>query len=116
VSIIHSVEYRLLNNDQLGCYIALGNFDRAQELLDGVPAAIDKKKIGGKDLPTEVFLKKKSNLTLLSSLTSLTHDVVVALYKKKQLNRTGSEEGWIRSIRINPAEGPFHLYAMASVD
>jgi hypothetical protein len=84
--------------------------------LDGVPAAIDKKKIGGKDLPTEVFLKKKSNLTLLSSLISLTHDIVVALYKKKQLNRTGSEEGWIRSIRINPAEGPFHLYTISSVD
>jgi hypothetical protein len=42
-----------------GCYIALGNYEKAQELLDAVPAAMEKKKIGGKDLPTEVFIKKK---------------------------------------------------------
>jgi hypothetical protein len=42
-----------------GCYISLGNFTRAQELLDAAPAAMDKKKMSGKDLPTEVFIKKK---------------------------------------------------------
>jgi hypothetical protein len=42
-----------------GCYIALGNYEKAQELLDAVPAAMEKKKISGKDLPTEVFIKKK---------------------------------------------------------
>jgi hypothetical protein len=42
-----------------GCYISLGNYTRAQELLDAAPAAMDKKKMSGKDLPTEVFIKKK---------------------------------------------------------
>ena len=35
------------------------DYDKAQELLDKIPELIDKKKIGGKDLPTEVFIKKK---------------------------------------------------------
>ena len=43
-----------------GCYISLRNYEKAQELLDKVPDLIEKRKIGGKDLPTEVFIKKKS--------------------------------------------------------
>ncbi len=42
-----------------GCYTSIKNFEKAQELLDAIPDLIDKKKIGGKDLPTEVFIKKK---------------------------------------------------------
>jgi len=42
-----------------GCHWSLGNRDEAQRLFDLIPGLIDKK-IGGKDLPTEVFLKKKS--------------------------------------------------------
>ena len=42
-----------------GCYISVKNFEKAQELLDKVPELMDKRKIGGKDLPTEVFIKKK---------------------------------------------------------
>jgi hypothetical protein len=45
----------------LGCYINLGNYEKAKELLDAVPDAMEKKKISGKDLPTEVFIKKKSS-------------------------------------------------------
>jgi hypothetical protein len=37
----------------------LGNKDKAQQLLDAIPGLIDLKKMGGKDLPTEVFIKKK---------------------------------------------------------
>lgn len=37
----------------------MGNNDKAQKLFDAIPGLIDKK-IGGKDLPTEVFLKNKS--------------------------------------------------------
>jgi hypothetical protein len=33
--------------------------DKAKELFEQVPALIEKKKIGGKDLPTEVFIKKR---------------------------------------------------------
>jgi hypothetical protein len=27
------------------------------------------------------------------------------MYKKKQVARTGSDEGWVHCIKINPAEG-----------
>ncbi|CAA7271205.1 unnamed protein product [Cyclocybe aegerita] len=36
-----------------GCYIALGQRDKAQGMLDAIPDLIDKKKLSGKDLPTE---------------------------------------------------------------
>lgn len=42
-----------------GCYWSLGNFEEAQRLLEATPAQIDKRKIGNKDLPTEVFIKKR---------------------------------------------------------
>ena len=37
----------------------MGDLDKAKELFEQIPALLDKKKIGGKDLPTEVFIKKK---------------------------------------------------------
>ena len=43
-----------------GCHIALRNYDEAQRLFDQVPVLLEKKKIGGKDLPTEVLIRKKS--------------------------------------------------------
>ncbi|KAI9509593.1 hypothetical protein F5148DRAFT_1186348 [Russula earlei] len=70
-----------------GCYWSLGNLEEAQRLLEATPAQIDKRKIGNKDLPTEVFIKKK-----------------LAFWKGKHVRRTGSEEGWIQSISISPAE------------
>ncbi|KAI0261377.1 hypothetical protein BC834DRAFT_896500 [Gloeopeniophorella convolvens] len=70
-----------------GCHWSLGNFEEAQRLLEGTPAQIDKRKIGNKDLPTEVFIKKK-----------------LAFWKAKHLRRTGSEKDWVRSISISPAE------------
>ena len=42
-----------------GCYVSLHNYEKAHELFEKIPQLIDKKKIGGKDLPTEVFIKKK---------------------------------------------------------
>jgi tetratricopeptide (TPR) repeat protein len=42
-----------------GCHWSLGNIEEAQRLLEATPAQIDKRKIGNKDLPTEVFIKKK---------------------------------------------------------
>ncbi|KAI0077111.1 hypothetical protein K474DRAFT_1662044 [Panus rudis PR-1116 ss-1] len=70
-----------------GCHISLKQYDEAQKLLDQVPELVDKKKIGGKDLPTEVFIKKK-----------------LQFYKEKQKRRTGSEEGFAKCIKISPAE------------
>ena len=48
-----------------GCYISLQDYEQAQKLLDKVPEFIEKRKIGGKDLPTEVFIKKKRAYTPL---------------------------------------------------
>lgn len=48
----------------------MGNNEKAQALLGMVPGLIEKKKISGKDLPTEVFIKKKREC-LLQLLLSL---------------------------------------------
>jgi tetratricopeptide (TPR) repeat protein len=42
-----------------GCHWSLGNLKEVQRLLEATPAQIDKRKVGNKDLPTEVFIKKK---------------------------------------------------------
>ena len=42
-----------------GCHLSLKNYEKAQKLFDAVPELLEKKKIGGKDLPTEVWIKKK---------------------------------------------------------
>ncbi|OCH93858.1 hypothetical protein OBBRIDRAFT_789896 [Obba rivulosa] len=70
-----------------GCYIGVKNYDKAQQLLDEIPGLIDKRKIGGKDLPTEVFIKKK-----------------IAFYKEKQIRWTGSDADYVQCIKISPAE------------
>lgn len=53
-----------------GCHWSLGQYDEAQKLLDAIPGLIDKKKIGGKDLPTEVLIKKKRELSVFLSIVS----------------------------------------------
>ncbi|CCL99980.1 uncharacterized protein FIBRA_02005 [Fibroporia radiculosa] len=70
-----------------GCYISLKNYEKALELFEAIPALLDKKKIGGKDLPTEVFIKKK-----------------LAFYKEKQKRLTGSEDNYVQCMKISPAE------------
>ncbi|KAF8498327.1 outer membrane protein Iml2/Tetratricopeptide repeat protein 39 [Gautieria morchelliformis] len=71
-----------------GCYLSLGNVEKARTILDNVPQLLDRigRKIGGRDLPTEVFIRKK-----------------IAFYKQKQARR-GSEADYAASIRISPAE------------
>jgi hypothetical protein len=49
----------------------LGKHDKAQGLYDAIPDLIDKKKIGGKDLPTEVLIKKKCEYLSLLFFCSL---------------------------------------------
>ncbi|KAA1469289.1 hypothetical protein DENSPDRAFT_864071 [Dentipellis sp. KUC8613] len=70
-----------------GCHWQLKNYEEAQQMMDKIPSLIDKKKIGGKDLPTEVFIKKR-----------------LAFYKGKQTRLTGSEKDYIQAVRISPAE------------
>ncbi|KAJ4482228.1 hypothetical protein J3R30DRAFT_3457864 [Lentinula aciculospora] len=82
-----------------GCHISLALSDetspqekekylnKAQELLDVIPSLLDKRKVGGKDLPTEVLIKKK-----------------LAFYKEKQKRRGGDELKFAQCIQISPAE------------
>ncbi|ETW86282.1 hypothetical protein HETIRDRAFT_471663 [Heterobasidion irregulare TC 32-1] len=70
-----------------GCRWSLRDLPAAQRLLDAIPALIDRKKIGGKDLPTEVLIKKK-----------------LVFYKAKRVRLTGSEAGYAQAITISPAE------------
>ncbi|KAI0807804.1 hypothetical protein C8Q74DRAFT_1443558 [Fomes fomentarius] len=70
-----------------GCYISLKDYEKAQSLLDKVPELIEKRKLGGKDLPTEVFIRKK-----------------IAFYKEKRKLATGSEDQYALAVTISPAE------------
>ncbi|OSX65485.1 hypothetical protein POSPLADRAFT_1134175, partial [Postia placenta MAD-698-R-SB12] len=70
-----------------GCYVSLKNYVKAAELFEAIPALLDKKKIGGKDLPTEVWIRKK-----------------LAFYREKQKRLTGSEADYVLCMKISPAE------------
>ncbi|TCD67048.1 hypothetical protein EIP91_000610 [Steccherinum ochraceum] len=70
-----------------GCHISLKEYEKAQKLFDAIPDLLDKKKIGGKDLPTEVFIKKK-----------------LQFYQDKQKRLTGSTENFAQCMHISPAE------------
>lgn len=99
-----------------GCYFSLGDNDKAQAMLDMVPGLIEKKKMGGKDLPIEVFIKKKREC--LGSLFPIsgrimTHLNVVALYKEKRLRMGGSEHDLVAAIKISPAEGPCFFFLVS---
>ncbi|KAK2459446.1 hypothetical protein APHAL10511_008557 [Amanita phalloides] len=69
-----------------GCYIVIGELDKAQELLDAIPDLIGKK-VAGKAPPTEVFIKKK-----------------IQFYKDKQRRNGGNEARFVESIKIGLAE------------
>ncbi|KAH7342051.1 outer membrane protein Iml2/Tetratricopeptide repeat protein 39 [Rhizoctonia solani] len=77
-----------------GCYLALAKDKpefkaKARALFDSIPKLLDRKKIGGKDLPTEVFIQKK-----------------IDFYKRKHIRRAGpgTENDYVDSIFISPAE------------
>ncbi|KAG8733358.1 hypothetical protein FRC11_006871 [Ceratobasidium sp. 423] len=77
-----------------GCYLALAKEKpefkaKARALFDSIPNLLDRKKIGGKDLPTEVFIQKK-----------------IDFYKRKHIRRAGpgTENDYVDSIFISPAE------------
>ncbi|KAG1797508.1 outer membrane protein Iml2/Tetratricopeptide repeat protein 39 [Suillus plorans] len=70
-----------------GCYFSLKDYNRAQKLLDKIPDHLDKRKLSGRDMPTETFIKKK-----------------LAFYKRKQARLGGDENRFVEAIRISPAE------------
>ncbi|KAJ7052878.1 outer membrane protein Iml2/Tetratricopeptide repeat protein 39 [Mycena amicta] len=72
-----------------GCYISLGSSyrDKAQALLDRVPDLLSKKKVAGKDLPTEVLIRKKLDF-----------------YREKQKRRGGDPARFVEAISISTAD------------
>ncbi|KAJ7869896.1 hypothetical protein B0H14DRAFT_2726703 [Mycena olivaceomarginata] len=70
-----------------GCYVSLGNRAKAQELCDALPELLQRKKVGGKDLPTEVLIRKK-----------------LEFYKEKQKRRGGDPAKFVECISISPAD------------
>ncbi|KAF7292169.1 hypothetical protein MIND_01244000 [Mycena indigotica] len=70
-----------------GCYISLGQREKAQEFLDRVPELLSKKRVGGKDLPTEVMIRKK-----------------LEFYREKQKRRGGDPAKFVEAISISTAD------------
>lgn len=101
-----------------GCHISLSlstelspeekekHLNKAQELLDALPNLLDKRKMGGKDLPTEVFIKKKctSIYQTFDDDTDSHRCETVTFYKEKQKRRGGDEKNFAQCIKISPAE------------
>ncbi|KAK7062759.1 Mitochondrial outer membrane protein iml2 [Paramarasmius palmivorus] len=73
-----------------GCYFALGNKDKAQELFDTIPELLERKgtgKVGGKAPPTEVLIAKK-----------------LEFFKQKHKTSGKDDKRFVDSVKINPAE------------
>ncbi|KAJ7851272.1 hypothetical protein B0H14DRAFT_3137428 [Mycena olivaceomarginata] len=70
-----------------GCYVSLGNRAKAQELFDALPELLRRKKVGGKDLPTEVWIRKKLEFS-----------------KEKQKRHGGDPAKFVECIIISPAD------------
>lgn len=53
-----------------GCYFSIEDYGQTQHLFNTIPTLLERKKLNGKDLPTEVFVKKKRELfnTFVDSL------------------------------------------------
>ncbi|KAI5990564.1 hypothetical protein F5J12DRAFT_727655 [Pisolithus orientalis] len=66
-----------------GCYVSVRQLDEAQRLFDKLPAVLDKRR--GRDMPTEVLIKKK-----------------LEFYKKKHGRRRGDPKRFAESVKIRP--------------
>ena len=104
-----------------GCYVSLGNLDKAKHLFDAVPSLLDKRKIGGKDLPTEVLIRKKRRYRS-ASLDVSWRISPVAFYKSKTKRNGADESAYVNFMKISPSEGkefipvPFHSYYLYVFD
>ncbi|KAI6138118.1 outer membrane protein Iml2/Tetratricopeptide repeat protein 39 [Pisolithus tinctorius] len=67
-----------------GCYVCIGQLDKAQKMFNALPEAIDKRR---RNMPIEVFIKKK-----------------LEFYKAKHTRRGGDPERFVESMKISPAE------------
>ncbi|KAF9512122.1 hypothetical protein BS47DRAFT_1345927 [Hydnum rufescens UP504] len=73
-----------------GCYLSVGTPERrktAQELFGRIPDLLERKRMGGRELPTEAYIRKK-----------------ITWYKKKQIQRGGDQANFVECIRITPCD------------
>ncbi|KAJ7339876.1 hypothetical protein DFH08DRAFT_812255 [Mycena albidolilacea] len=70
-----------------GCYVSLGSRTKAQELFDPLPELLQREKVGGKDLATEVLIRKHLEFS-----------------KEKQKRRGGGPTKFVECIGIGPAD------------
>ncbi|EJD00340.1 uncharacterized protein FOMMEDRAFT_142311 [Fomitiporia mediterranea MF3/22] len=70
-----------------GCYVSLGDRVKAKELFDKVPSFLDKRKIGGKENPMEMVIRKK-----------------LAFYKVKAKRNGSDETAYVDFMKISPTE------------
>jgi hypothetical protein len=104
------IESSLFTIALLGCYFSLKDYDRTQKLLDKIPGQLDKRKLSGRDMPTEAFIKKKCSSSFIPILLTSNepHIGIVAFYKRKQARLGGDDNRFVEAIKISPAEGSFH--------
>ena len=72
--------------------------------MDKVPQLLERKKIGGRDIPIETFIRKKSE-RLLSRVMNASNTCQVAFYQAKDKRCGGYGTSFVGSIKINAAEG-----------
>jgi hypothetical protein len=60
-----------------GCYVSLGNKEKAKHFFDLIPGHLDKRKFGGKELPTELLVRKRRKCS--DPMTCGTTDLAAAL-------------------------------------
>lgn len=87
----------------------MGDLKKAKELLDAVPALLDKRKLGGRDLPTEVYIKKKRKSRNSYSRRNEFMCSPVAFYKAKAKRNGGDESNYVDYMKISIAEGSSSL-------
>ena len=75
--------------------------------MDDIPYLVARK-VAGRAPPTEVFLKKKSTLSVDQRACELTACMTVEFYKEKQQRNGRSEAKYVEVIKIGLAEGSSH--------
>ncbi|EJD00336.1 uncharacterized protein FOMMEDRAFT_159009 [Fomitiporia mediterranea MF3/22] len=86
IVIINSA-WTMTNLFLVGCYVSLGDRVKAKELFDKIPSFLDKRKIGGKEIPMETVIRKK-----------------LAFYKAKAKRNGSDESAYVDFMKISPTE------------
>lgn len=69
-----------------GCYHCLGDYDSSKAIWAMIPGLLDKKKMGGREIPSETFIRKK-----------------ILQYQQKQQRNKRNEADFVEAISISPA-------------